>query len=409
MSNTPLTKKAAEFVTELFKNKLSEKIVYHNIDHTFEVADTCKKLASIYKLNNSEMEIVLLACWFHDTGYIEKREGHELISAGIAEKFLGAQNFPKEKIEKVKSCILATSIPQNPKDILEEIVCDSDLSHFGKKNFFNRSNLLRLEFEQVNETIYSDFEWIKKGLDIMFANPFHTKAAKDEFGEQRTENLLMLQKKLRKKSIVQDTESSAFEMQKEKFELKKEKQQKPERGIETMFRLTSSNHLRLSSMADEKAHIMINVNTILISLVITILVRKLDSNPHLIIPTFLLLSVSLLTIVFATLATKPKVTSGTFTTDDIKEKRVNLLFFGNFFKMKLDDFEWGMKSMMNDRDFLYGSMIKDFYYLGKVLGQKYKHLRICYNIFMYGMILAILAFAIAIIFAPYQTTINIID
>ena len=61
-----------------------------------------------------------------------------------------------------------------------------------------------------------------------------------------------------------------------------------------------------------------------------------------------------------------------FTKDDIMNKDTNLLFFGNFYKMNLKDFTWGMEEMMNNRDFLYGSMIKDFYFLGQVLGRKYK-------------------------------------
>jgi hypothetical protein len=75
--------------------------------------------------------------------------------------------------------------------------------------------------------------------------------------------------------------------------------------------------------------------------------------------------------------------------------------------MNLNDFEWGMKEMMNDSEYLYGSMIKDFYYLGIVLGKKYKYLRICYNIFMYGMIVVIAAYVIAILTYPNPTVIDL--
>lgn len=407
MANSIIVKKAYEFVSDLLRNKLSEKIVYHNFTHSNEVFETTKKLADESGLNTSETEIVLLAALFHDSGYTVKREEHEIISSEIANEFLTAQNYPADKIEKVKSCIVASRIPQQPKDLLEEVVCDADLSHFGKKSFFEKGDLLRVELEQSTGKTYTDFEWLKNSLDIMIGNPFRTKAAKENFGKQRTENLLKLQKKLRKKTEEQTFDLSKLEIQKEKLELKKEKQLKPERGIETMFRITATNHLRLSGMADNKAHIMISVNTILLSIVISVLVRKLDANPHLIIPTMILLIVSLLTIVYAAIVTKPQVTSGTFTADDIKQKKANLLFFGNFFNMNLSDFEWGMKEMMNDSEYLYGSMIKDFYYLGIVLGKKYKYLRICYNIFMYGMIVVIAAYVIAILTYPNSTVIDL--
>ncbi len=181
---------------------------------------------------------------------------------------------------------------------------------------------------------------------------------------------------------------------------KREKENRPDRGIETMFRLTSSNHLELSSMADSKANIMISVNSIIVSVLLSVLLRKLEEFPNLVIPTIIFLTVCVTTIVFAVLATRPKVNSGTFTKDDIYQKRTNLLFFGNFHKMNLDEYEWGMKEMMKDRDYLYGSLIKDIYFLGVVLGRKYKMLRISYSIFMFGFVISVLAFAIAIFFFP---------
>ena len=126
------------------------------------------------------------------------------------------------------------------------------------------------------------------------------------------------------------------------------------------------------------------------------LLPRFDEMPHLIFPASFMLAVCLLTIVFATLSTKPKVTKGRFTKEDIANKKSNLLFFGNFHGMSLDEFEWGLKEMMKDKDFLYGSLIKDLYYLGQVLNKKYKYLRWCYLVFMYGMIIAVTMFSVAI-------------
>jgi len=103
--------------------------------------------------------------------------------------------------------------------------------------------------------------------------------------------------------------------------------------------------------------------------------------------------------VYAILATRPNITKGTFTEEDIRNKKVNLLFFGNFYNMSLHEYDWAMKEMMKDNEYLNSSMIKDIYFLGVVLARKYKYLRISYNIFMFGLILAILAFAIAFLFS----------
>jgi hypothetical protein len=159
-----------------------------------------------------------------------------------------------------------------------------------------------------------------------------------------------------------------------------------------MFRTTSSNHLMLSQMADNKANILITINSIILSVVVSVLLRKLEEDPRLIVPTIMLVTVCLATIVFAILATRPNVSAGRFTRDDVKNKKTNLLFFGNFHGMNVEDYEWSMKQMMKDADYLYGSLIKDIYYLGKVLGKKYKFLRIAYNIFMFGFVVSILSF-----------------
>jgi hypothetical protein len=163
-----------------------------------------------------------------------------------------------------------------------------------------------------------------------------------------------------------------------------------------MFRITSTNHQRLSDMADNKAHIMISTNSIILSVILSLLLRKLEDNPHLIIPTMLLLIICVVTMVFSILATRPSIPEGMFTSEDIKQKRVNLLFFGNFYRMSLPDYEKGMHALMEDREFLYGSLIKDVYAQGVVLGRKYRLLRIAYNVFMFGIIAAVLAFSLAV-------------
>jgi len=101
---------------------------------------------------------------------------------------------------------------------------------------------------------------------------------------------------------------------------------------------------------------------------------------------------------FSILSTRPSIPKGTFTQTDVEEKKVNLLFFGNFYKMQLAEFNFGMRRMMEDSDFLYGSLIRDLYAQGVVLGRKYHLLRVAYNVFMFGLIVSVVAFILAFIF-----------
>jgi len=95
------------------------------------------------------------------------------------------------------------------------------------------------------------------------------------------------------------------------------------------------------------------------------------------------------------MATRPKVNTGKFSQEDIDSKKTNLLFFGNFHKMDYESYSDAMRTMMTDADYLYGSMLQDIFVLGTVLGKKYKLLRLAYTLFMVGIIVSVLAFAIA--------------
>jgi hypothetical protein len=108
------------------------------------------------------------------------------------------------------------------------------------------------------------------------------------------------------------------------------------------------------------------------------------------------------TIVFSILATRPHIPEGKFTQADLDEKKVNLLFFGNFYQMSLEEYAGGMLQLMEDRDFLYGSLIRDVYYQGIALGKKYRWLRLSYNVFMYGLIASVISFLIAALVYPQK-------
>ncbi len=392
-------KKAEEYVTNLFNEKLPPGCTYHNLDHTIDVASIAAEICEYAGLEEKQKEKVLLACWFHDSGITESYGNHEEASTKICRGFLESINYPAEDADTVCSAIMTTHLPSDPKNIIEMVLCDADLSHTGRKGFNKKSELLRQEWKNMLGEEYSDAQWIINNVNFISSITFYTDYAKKNFEERRLKNL----EKAKAKSASEGTGQMDPE---EDYKKKIKTDKQVIRGIETMFRNVMRTHVEFSGMADSKANIMISVNTLLLTAIIAVLARKLDSNPHLILPTALITIVSLTTLIYAVVVTRPKITSGTFTEDDIKRKDTNLLFFGNFFRMDLKTFDWGMKEMMKDKEYLYGSMIKDFYYLGQVLGRKYLYLRICYNIFMYGIILSVIAFAIAVLAYPGTTNLN---
>ncbi len=397
---TEILQSASDFVGALLHDKLPPWSVYHNYEHTLEVVESSEEIGRASKLSKEELEMLLLAAWFHDTGHIEKSAGHEEKSVEIAEGFLRDHNYPPAKIEEVTSCIRATALSARAKNLMQMAMRDADVLHAGRKDFFAKSQLLRMEEEKRNGHVYTNQEWLNLNLDFLARSEFLTSYARTEYGPRRTKNLIGLQGRIRENEGTQKTETTKQQVKADKDKAKSDRESRPERGIETMFRTVPTHHLNLSSIADQKANIMLSSNALIISIVFGLLISKLDTNPHLMIPTFMLLAVCLTAIVFAILSTRPKVTSGRFSREDIVKKKVNLLFFGNFHSVPLEDFEWGMKEMMTDRDYLYSSMIQDLYFLGKVLERKYRYLRICYNVFMYGLIVSVLAFLISFLNTP---------
>jgi hypothetical protein len=238
--------------------------------------------------------------------------------------------------------------------------------------------------------------WREKNIEMLRSHTYYTDFVKMQLKDQYDLNLQKLLSKQaeddpgHKKKIEADV-SPQSEQQLEK----KAKADRPERGIETMFRITSGNNQRLSDMADNKAQILITVNSIILSAIISLVLRKLEESTFLTIPTFILLTISLASMIFSILATRPAIPRGVFTQDDIDSKRVNLLFFGNFYKMHLEEYSAGMQKVMDDKEFLYGTLIRDVYSQGVVLGRKYRLLRVAYNVFMFGLIISVLAFIIA--------------
>jgi predicted metal-dependent HD superfamily phosphohydrolase len=406
MNYSQVLEQVRQYVVHFFKTKEEGKFAYHNLSHTEAVVSNAAAIASHYEIGERERFIVGTAAWFHDTGYFTGEPfDHETRGADLAAVFLKGLAFDSDTIEAVRLCIIATRIPQSPHTLAEQIVCDADLYHFGTDNFSERNKLMRKEAEwRLGKKIPKE-EWRRGTIRLMQAHHYQTDYCRNLLQGKKNENLKTLKQKEGIKDSKEEKEPALILpvslpqlSTDENLKTKKQKVDRPERGIETMFRISSNNHQRLSDMADNKAHIMITTTSIIISVLLSLLLRKLEDNPQLIIPTMLLLAVCVVTMVFSILATRPNLPPGTFTQDDIDTRKVNLLFFGNFYKMSFEQYDLGMKQMMNDREFLYGSLTKDVYSQGIVLGRKYHLLRKGYNIFMYGIIASVIAFFVASVF-----------
>lgn len=398
MNYKQLQEDVAQHVNHYFQTHNDPRLVYHNLAHTEEVVNAAQQIANHYQLSDEDFFVVTVAAYFHDTGYFEDALNHEAKGAELADNFLSKHQVSQQLRDGVKSAILATKIPQQPTNEIDKILCDADLFHLGLPDFRKKGKLMHKEVELIYKKDISKTEWRQKDIQFMESHHYHTDYANLLLSDQKQANIAKLKSKLTAQEEIStelaETKNFAPEVVTGKKN-KKDKDGRPDKGIETMFRITSANNQRLSDMADNKAHILITVNSIMLSLIVSLLLRRLEDHGNLIIPTFILLLVSLTCVVVSILSTRPSIPKGEFTQEDMDNKKVNLLFFGNFYKMSLPSYTDGMIKVMNDKDFLYGTLITDVYSQGVVLGRKYKLIRLAYNIFMWGLIAAVFAFVIA--------------
>lgn len=383
------------YVTTLLGSQLDAVYVYHNLAHTQRIVEVVKQLIENSELTENEAENASIAAWFHDTGFIKGAKNHEEESVKIAAEFLREKKFSEERIQQIQSIILATKMGHQPKNELEKIIMDADCAHLASKNYDDFAMLLRKEWELTGQKL-SDLEWLTQNIEFFSEkHQYYTTFALKNWTQTKSKNfsrLLKNQKELKENSLKFDRKNEAIKIKKNKGDV-------PERGIETMFRVALRNHITLSDIADTKANILLSVNAIIISISFSTLIPKLDnpSNSFLIIPAVIFMLFTVASMILSIMATRPNVTQGKFTKEDVANKKVNLLFFGNFHQMKLEDFEWGISEMMQDRDYLYGSLTKDLYFLGLVLNRKYGLLRTTYTVFMIGIIVSVIAFGLAFV------------
>ncbi len=418
LSDKSIAEVASDFVFELFKNKLPSHYIYHNYRHTEEVAEAARKIAGKMNLSEEDTEIVTLAAWFHDTGFIERSQNHEDASIEIAKKFLSEHNYSNEKTEKIIGCINATRYPQSPKNILEEIIADADLFHIGTKDYNGRSDLLRIEWEKAANKNYTDLEWLKINTDFLAGHKFYTRYAKKTLDESKAETLVKLQKQFRKKSDKEkNIEKKRQELISEKIALKEELKENSGSKIssDTNAENTKRSELFLSNavsysiqtngLADRKAINMLSINSVLfiISGFLSLFITKYDTDNMLLIPMLILLITSVVCLLFSVMTAFP--VSRKLNDPDNKTGTKSLNISGSEMNSLSGhiEFEKKLKDLFNnDSEFATKNYAEEYYYNSKDIIRKNKYIRFCYTVFLYGLIASLIAYAVAYKLSPLK-------
>jgi flagellar motility protein MotE (MotC chaperone) len=362
-----------------------------DLQHTKALVKVAGEIGMSCSLKKEEMKILLLSAWLYDLSHVQTKKVSRNGSYLPYEEFLESIGLTQADVSKVQQCIAAAHFPQHPQDTLEESLCDAVASFLAADDY-----LVQAEKQAPTEPgkKQDTYEWMNTQRELFKKHAFFTKYGKRNFLGKKEENQKLLKKK--QKELSKDNpeiEALWEENKKLKKDLVKQKEQKVSKGIETMFRTTMASHLQLSVMADSKANLMISINAIIASIMISSFIRNFEEVPHLIIPSVLLTLVCVFTIVFAVLSTRPNIKK-----TGIPDEKLDFLFFGDFVQLNSETYRDGIRGIMRDPDQLYNSMIDNIYLQGKVLAKKYRLLKLSYTIFMVGFGVVLLSYAIAWIF-----------
>lgn len=371
-------------VFNVYKDHYTRDFLFHNFAYVSRVDEALEiLLAKVTGLSDKSTEEIKVALWFHASGFYKDFELGGTTGISLAEDYMKSLHWETSRIQRVIDFINVTSGETKPELLEEQLLFDVAHYHLATSDFMELQKLWREELKLTKQTDYNDTEWYYYLSGVLRDFSFKTPQAREVWENGVNSNYLKIRKQAAKGDKISKKEQKNIDKQVEK-------------GRDTVFRIATRNHMALSENADRKAHILLSVNSIIISLLLSRLFPKLDSsgNAYLYTPTIVFMAFTVVSIILSVIATRPRITSGRFSKEELLSKKVNILFFGNFFRMKLKDYEDAMEVVLNDSDRIYNSLTKDLYYLGKVVARKYRILQWAYGIFMVGIVVSSLLYII---------------
>jgi uncharacterized protein len=192
--------------------ELPETVTYHSLRHTRDdVVPAAERLAHAEGVNGEELLLLRTAAYFHDLGFVVRREEHEQAGAEIAAQVLPTFGYTPEQVEKICRMIMATRIPQSPTTLPEQILADADLDTLGSEHFWKQSEKLRAENEAFDGPM-SDLQWYTTQVTFIENHRYWTASARALRESRKQEHLAQLRKLLeraqRHSSRTQEKECS---------------------------------------------------------------------------------------------------------------------------------------------------------------------------------------------------------
>jgi len=188
--------KARDFIFKKLENELPSSLSYHTVQHVRDVYDCADRIGREEGVTDHDLQLLLTAAAFHDSGFIHLRTGHEEESCRIALNVLPFYHYTDDDIEKICGMIMATRLPQSPQNHLEQILADADLDYLGRDDFFTIGD--KLFKELLDAGIVKDHnEWNRVQLSFMENHCYFTPTAAAQRKEKKDDNIKKVKAKLK--------------------------------------------------------------------------------------------------------------------------------------------------------------------------------------------------------------------
>ncbi|MEQ8706703.1 MAG: DUF5706 domain-containing protein [Phaeodactylibacter sp.] len=381
---------ARQFVLRLYSQKQDARLLLHNYSLAAALAEAVADIGQVESAPAPVIESAVLAAWFMPTGWLFDTNSPVLYSPKVAQQFFQKSGTAPEVQQQALTAIQQVLRRELPTQTASRLLNDAYASVVYLSEAEDRLPSLRIEQEMLSGQNFTKTTWSREVLEQLLRIKWHTHHGQAHLQPLLAKAIYAQRAEVEKRNEKEEEQGGRF------YSLEKKD---PVRGAQTYFRTNYRNHINLSAIADNKANIMISVNAILVSVLITFLsYRNIGENsPQILLPVILFLVTGMSSLIFAVLSARPKVTRLNPQQTDPQTARQNLVFFGNFVQLNLEDYETAMDEIFQDGELLYGNMVRDLYFLGKVLDKKYRYLSISYTVFMVGFIATVLSFLVMLL------------
>ncbi|MEO8763521.1 MAG: Pycsar system effector family protein [Ginsengibacter sp.] len=374
-----------------------EKNVAENIAFTYgfqnRMVREAMKIGKSLSIKKRSFENAITATWFAFAG-VKIISGGPGESVVLLDKFFTESNYPAEDREVVRNAINTVRENKYADTKVEKIVCDAINSALAWPDIFENIILVKEEEERLTGVHREELYYLTFFRNAFLKRRYYTKYATEEYGGQREKNFELLERRIHK---LESTEKSKTINSKNS----EENQILSDKETEDLFKIAFRNYNRLISVADSKAALLIHVNSIIISVVLGLVISKIEKNSFLLTPTVTLFVFCLATIFLSVLASRPQKNSYS---EKISSHTYQKFFFGSFdlidssFRHATwENYYAQLHELFNNaKDGVYLELFKESFNVRKVLARKFSYLSVAYWVFIIGLAVSILIFVISI-------------